>query len=341
MSPESTVVAQLRRLDAGAAVDASAPTTCSTSAHARRVLDEDHYGLEEVKDRILDYIAVLALVGQARGPDPLPRRPARRRQDVARPLDRARAGTQVRPHVARRRARRSGDPRSSAHVHRRRCPAASSRRCGAPKSVNPVMLLDEIDKLGSDYRGDPARGAARGARPRAEPRVQRPLPRGRLRPLAGAVRHDGELARRRFPSRCATGWRSSGSPGYLDQEKLRDRAAVPDSATAARARDRAGGRRRGTPDVAPGDRARLHARGGRARARAPHSRASRASSRGARDRSATRRRRSTHGEGGASSRTLLGHGAVRSVRRWRSRTRSASRRARVHERRAARCSRSR
>ena len=50
--------------------------------------------------------------------DPLSRRTAGRRQDVARPLDRARARTKVRAHVARRRARRSGDSRTSAHVHR-------------------------------------------------------------------------------------------------------------------------------------------------------------------------------------------------------------------------------
>ena len=87
-------------------------------AHARRVLDEDHYGLEEVKDRILDYIGVLSLVERHGRTDPLPRRTAGRRQDVARPLDRARARPQVRAHVARRRARRSGDPRTSPHVHR-------------------------------------------------------------------------------------------------------------------------------------------------------------------------------------------------------------------------------
>ena len=56
---------------------------------------------------------------EAQGPDPLPRRPARRRQDLARAVDRARDRPQVRAAVARRRARRGRDPRPPPHVHRR------------------------------------------------------------------------------------------------------------------------------------------------------------------------------------------------------------------------------
>ena len=53
------------------------------------------------------------------GPDPLLRRAARRRQDLARPVDRARARPQVRAHLRRRRPRRVGDPRPPPHLHRR------------------------------------------------------------------------------------------------------------------------------------------------------------------------------------------------------------------------------
>jgi Lon protease-like protein/HSP20 family molecular chaperone IbpA len=60
--------------------------------HARTVLDADHHGLERVKDRILEFLAVRSLKPDARGSILLLRRPARRRQDVARPLDRRRAG---------------------------------------------------------------------------------------------------------------------------------------------------------------------------------------------------------------------------------------------------------
>ena len=91
--------------------------------------------------------------------------------------------------------------------------------------VNPVILLDEIDKLGQRLPRRSVGGAARGARSRAEQGVQRSLPRGRLRSLAGAVHHDGELARRRSPSRCATGWRSSGSPAISTRRSTPSRGS--------------------------------------------------------------------------------------------------------------------
>ena len=66
------------------------------------------------------------------GADPLLRRAARRRQDVAGAVDRAVARPQVRPRVARRHARRGRDPRPPADLHRRAARARSSRACGAP-----------------------------------------------------------------------------------------------------------------------------------------------------------------------------------------------------------------
>ena len=73
----------------------------------------------------------------APGVDPLLRRPAGRRQDVARPLDRPRAGARVRAHQRRRRARRGRDPRPPAHLHRRDArrdhPRAARRRARATR----------------------------------------------------------------------------------------------------------------------------------------------------------------------------------------------------------------
>ena len=100
--------------------------------HAREVLDEDHYDLEKVKDRILEYLAVRKLNPDSPGPDPLLRRPARRRQDQPRPVDRPRARPRVRAHLGRRRPRRGRDPRPPPHLHRRDArddhPRAARRR---------------------------------------------------------------------------------------------------------------------------------------------------------------------------------------------------------------------
>ena len=66
------------------------------------------------------------------GADTLLRRPARRRQDLPRAVDRTRPGPQVRPPVAGRGARRGGDPRPPAHLRRAPCPGASSRASSRP-----------------------------------------------------------------------------------------------------------------------------------------------------------------------------------------------------------------
>jgi len=97
---------------------ATAPEAPIDLAEARRVLDEDHFGLEKVKQRILEYLAVRKLNPSGR-PDPVFCRTAGGRQDVARAEHRAGNRARVRARKPGWRARRSRDPRPSPYVHRR------------------------------------------------------------------------------------------------------------------------------------------------------------------------------------------------------------------------------
>ena len=192
MSAEATVVRNY--IDSIVSLPWRKKSKISTDlAHAEKMLDEDHYGLEKVKERIVEYLAVQQRVDKLKAPILCLVGAPGRGQDLARPVDRARDQPQVHPHVARRRARRSRDPRPSPHLHRldaRQDPAEHDQGRRA-QSALPARRSRQ------DGHGFPRRSgerAARSARSGAEPHVRRPLRRSRIRPVRRDVRRDGEHA---------------------------------------------------------------------------------------------------------------------------------------------------
>src|SRR3954462_11459747 len=124
-------------------------------ARARAVLDEDHFDLEKVKDRIIEHLAVSKLRKDASGQilcfvGPPGVGKTSLGQSIARTLERKFARLSVRG------VRDEAEIRGHRRTYIGAMPGSIIRALRDAESKNPVLLIDEIDKMGADVRGDPA-----------------------------------------------------------------------------------------------------------------------------------------------------------------------------------------
>ena len=194
-------------------------------AEARRILDEDHFGLEKIKSRIIEYLAVRKLAPQGKAPilcfvGPPGVGKTSLGQSIARAMDRKFVRVSLAACMTRPRSAATGAPISA------RCPATSSRPISKAGARNCVMMLDEIDKMGRGIQGDPSAAMLEVLDPEQNGTfrdnylgVPFDLSRVVFIATANMLDHDPR-------GRCGTAWRSSASPATPRRRSCRSPSAI-------------------------------------------------------------------------------------------------------------------